>query len=372
MPQAPLPPGFTVVADPYQPPAAKGTTPKNVTPMPPGTISRDDPTQDKSAMSVAGTGVRNTLRGVSDFASSFSPVRARQGNPSLEVPEAAKGFYNLLTTDPRDTISNAIRPISTILSGLHSLRDPSHPAPNPADWEDATRSLSSLATGLLAGQGPPHYPSPSSGGPSGLTDEPFQPPGLVHQPSGPFSGGPGGGVGGAASPEELSLMRTRPGGFSGGPKSGATVTSNERTGGYTPPKDQRLLTGGQKALPAAPTGPPQLQGGPASLPGGSDVVEPTADPRLPAKYASTPVGAPSPPAVMGKANLGEPGPATPQQIPMGRHPAGTVIEGEKVGGRIRPMTEAEIQQLVQSRGTAGRTAAPVEQPTPPPKPKGKK
>jgi hypothetical protein len=325
-------------------------------------------------------------KGAMDYVKSFSPLRARNGDLSVEIPEAAKSAYGLLR-HPLDTAQAAYQPVSTLLQGIHALIDPSQPPPSQDAWEHATRATSSALTGLLSGYGyPGGVNTQPVGGPSGLTDDPFQQPGLVHQPSGPGSGGPQGSAfpygSSGASPEELALMRTKPGGYTGGPRSGRLTTE---WGPPLPPKPAKGLPpgpAGQKLLSgeAIPPGQTRLNPGPASLPGGSDVVEPTADPRLPAKYASTPVGAPSPPAVMGKANLGEPGPiaahgeqtATPQQIPMGRHPAGTVVEGEKVGGRIRPMTEAEIQQLIQSRGTAGRTAAPVEQPTPPPKPKGKK
>jgi hypothetical protein len=52
-----------------------------------------------------------------------------------------------------------------------------------------------------------------------------------------------------------------------------------------------------------------------------------------------------------------------------RQPAGSVdASGNKTGGQLLRMTEAEIDQLVRDRGTPGRTASATPEPPPAPKP----
>jgi hypothetical protein len=126
---------------------------------------------------------------------------------------------------------------------------------------------------------------------------------------------------------------------------------------------------GQVQLPPGPTPPRQLNAAPGAVlpPGTESPVTP--DPRLPARYANTP-GPTAPTGTMGGMNLGEEGgiPASGEQTATGIKVHISVRDPKT--GLFRKATDAErdahINQYLQDRGTAGRTAA--ETPAEPPKP----
>jgi hypothetical protein len=154
------------------------------------------------------------------------------------------------------------------------------------------------------------------------------------------------------APGQLNASRTRYQG-AGGPDVQVAPPATQQALPPAPP--QGSLAGGfaratQQQLPA----------GPASLPGGSDAIGPTPDPRLTQKYATTDVGQTSPPAVMGNANLGQEGGIPPrgEQTVTATRPG---ISRNDIGQFRR----ATMEEATASRGTAGRTARELPAPTPP-------
>lgn len=328
MPQAPLPPGFTVIAEPYQSPESKSSrTPVRLEGQDYGSSG-----ENRTGSQVAKDQAHQAYRGMVDYVSSFSPFRARGGSPTVEMPEAFKGIGSLLS-HPIDAVHAAVQPISTVLQGLHSMINPSVPAPSQQEWERATHDAAGALTGLLSGYNPGTiYPG-----------QEYMPP---ENPAGPSTG---------TEPPPMDVP----------PRLNA-------------PSRQKALT----TPPAA--APRQLNAGPTAMESGSEGAPIEPDPRLPAAYARIPVAGPKPPpGVMGGANFGQEGslPPKPHADVTGSKPMLVrAFKGDKSGyvpGQIRPEMLKETEARLTNFGRSvtrrpGADAQPYVPPKPTPPPRAKK
>jgi hypothetical protein len=370
--------------------------------------------------------VAQVPKGAADFVNNFSPVDMEQAyrsfrygeeRPGFRIPPALTGLLQMMghgltgnATGLMHDVQPIVKPYATLGRGVHALADQSAPAPSDQEWQQATRGATSNAAALLAPEVPgriatgvrtaataagiPQLMSEVAGsklfGLSGAGPIVRAAARRLYEPPMPPKTG--------APPINAEFVDQPPPTIDAevhgqnDPYRRALPTTIDRSGGSPaapppePPPPPGQLGGrsaNQPKLPPAPKGPKGLPAGPVSLPEGTDVVEPESDPRLPQTYASTKVGKPSPPAVMGNANFGEEGGVGPQphqDVTAQRPMLVRTVKGDGSGyqpGQMRPETVNEMKARLTNLGRMttrqpAYDAEPYRPPKPTPPPKGKK